>query len=226
MNLKFQSYEYHLKLNTFHDLNIYKVQFLRYAALLFYIISCSIKWRCWKMIFHYNDVIMGVIACQITSLTIVYSTVYSDADGRKHQSSASLAFVWGIHRWPVNSPHKWPVTRKLFPFDGVIMVCKPMNMHEHDIFISKRKARNSAGCSCKLFISLHSEQLRTTWICWNCYLILSYFFQHLIILVIQQMETWLHIYVIGVAVIVIVALLISCGILELMRCHRFIANQD
>ena len=60
---------------------------------------------------------------QITSLTIVYSTVNSDADQRKHQSSASLAFVRGIHRGPVNSPHKWPVTRKMFPFDGVIMFC-------------------------------------------------------------------------------------------------------
>ena len=70
---------------------------------------------------HYNDVIMGTIASQITSLTIVYSTVYSDADQRKHQSSASLAFVRGIHRGPVNSPHKWPVTRKMFPFDDVIM---------------------------------------------------------------------------------------------------------
>ena len=39
---------------------------------------------------------MGTMASQITSLTIVYSTVYSDADQRKHQSSASLAFVWGI----------------------------------------------------------------------------------------------------------------------------------
>ena len=47
---------------------------------------------------HYDDVIMGAIASQITSLTIVYSTVYSDADQRKHQSCASLAFVWGIHR--------------------------------------------------------------------------------------------------------------------------------
>ena len=70
---------------------------------------------------HYNDVIRGTMASQITSLTIVYSTVYSGADQRKHQSSASLAFVWGIHRWPVNSPHKWPVTRKMFPFDDVIM---------------------------------------------------------------------------------------------------------
>ena len=59
---------------------------------------------------HYDDVIMGTVASQITSLTIVYSTVYSDTDQRKHQSSASLAFVWGIHRGPVNSPHKWPAS--------------------------------------------------------------------------------------------------------------------
>ena len=70
---------------------------------------------------HYGDVIMGAIASQITSLTIVHSTVYSNADQRKHQSAASLAFVRGIHRGPVNSPHKWPVTRKMFPFDDVIM---------------------------------------------------------------------------------------------------------
>ena len=70
---------------------------------------------------HFDDVIMGEMASQITSLTIVYSTVYSGADQRKHQSSASLAFVQGIHREPVNSPHKWPVTRKMFPFDDVIM---------------------------------------------------------------------------------------------------------
>ena len=70
---------------------------------------------------QYCDVIMGAVASQITSLTIVYSTVYSDADQRKHQSSASLAFLRGIHRGPVNSPHIWPVTRKMFPFDDVIM---------------------------------------------------------------------------------------------------------
>ena len=70
---------------------------------------------------HYSDVIMGAIASQITSLTIVYSIVYSDADQRKHKSSASLAFVRGIHRGPVNSPHKWPVTRKMLSFDDVIM---------------------------------------------------------------------------------------------------------
>ena len=64
---------------------------------------------------HYSDAIMGTIASQITSLTIVYSAVYSGADQIKHHNSASLDFVWGIHRGPVNSPHKWPVTRKMFP---------------------------------------------------------------------------------------------------------------
>ena len=52
----------------------------------------------WTSFNHYTDVIMTTIASQITSLTVVYSIVYSDADQRKHQSSASLAFVWGIHR--------------------------------------------------------------------------------------------------------------------------------
>ena len=63
---------------------------------------------------------MNRMASQITSLTIFYLTVYSGANQRKHQSSASLAFVRGIHRWPVNSPHKWPVTWKMF-YD-VIMI--------------------------------------------------------------------------------------------------------
>ena len=70
---------------------------------------------------HYNDVMMGAMASQITSLTIVFSTVYSGTDQRKHQSSASLAFVRAIHRWLVNSVHKWPVARKMFPFNYVIM---------------------------------------------------------------------------------------------------------
>ena len=76
---------------------------------------------------------MEAIASQITSLTIVYSAVYSDADHRKHQSSASLAFVRGIRRGPVNSPHKWPVTRKMFPFDDVIM--NPWSFGTHRPFI-------------------------------------------------------------------------------------------
>ena len=72
--------------------------------------------------FHYSGVIMSMMVSQITSVLIVYSTICSGADNRKHQSSASLAFVRGIHRWPVNSPHKGPVTQKLFPFDDIIML--------------------------------------------------------------------------------------------------------
>ena len=78
---------------------------------------------------HCYDVIMGAMPSQITSLTVVYSAVYSDADQRKHQSFASLAFVQGIHRWPVNSPHKWPVTRKMFPLDDVIMKWRCIVVH-------------------------------------------------------------------------------------------------
>ena len=91
-------------------------------------ITMTSRWARWRpcvnkvtmQFTHYNDVTMGTMASQITSLAIVCSTVYSGADQRKHQSPASLAFVWGIHRGPVNSPHKGPVTRKMFPFDDVI----------------------------------------------------------------------------------------------------------
>ena len=69
--------------------------------------------------YHYSDVIMGEMATQITSLTIVNPTVYSGAGQRKHRT---LAFVRGIYRRPVNSPHRWSITRKMFPFDDVIMV--------------------------------------------------------------------------------------------------------
>ena len=59
---------------------------------------------------------------QITGVSIVYSNFCSGADQRKHQSSASLPFIRGIHRWSVNSPNKGPVTRKMFSFDDVIML--------------------------------------------------------------------------------------------------------
>ena len=70
---------------------------------------------------HSSDVIMSAITSQITGISIVYSTVCSGAGQRKHQSSVSLAFMRGIHRWPLNSLHKGPVTRKMFPFDDGIM---------------------------------------------------------------------------------------------------------
>ena len=88
---------------------------------------------------------MGAMASQITSLTIVYSTVYSGADQRNHQSSASLAFVQGIHRWPVNSSHRWPVTRKLFSFDDVIMYCPVGNNYY-------RIVRETGGSASGLYI--------------------------------------------------------------------------
>ena len=95
---------------------------------------------------HYSDVIMGPMVSQITSFTIVYSTVYSGADKRKHQSSASLAFVWGIHRSPVNSPHKGPVTRKMLPFDDVIMCEIDVRWMPHDISDDKTLVQEIAWC--------------------------------------------------------------------------------
>ena len=102
---------------------------------------------------HYNDVIMGAMASQITRLTIVYSTLYSGADQRKHQGSASLAFVRGIHRWPVNSPHKWPVMRKMSPFDDVIIICYicrcelNLGVDPADITLGLRLRLHQALCS-------------------------------------------------------------------------------
>ena len=93
----------------------------RFIQVLLYIDSNFIKFCSLESNNTDNTFIMSIIVSQITSLTIVYSTVNSDADQRKHQSSASLAFVRGIHWLLVNSPHKWPVTRKMFPFIDVIM---------------------------------------------------------------------------------------------------------
>ena len=79
----------------------------------------------WLILFHQRDPItlqwrQSTLASQITSLTI-----YSGTDQRKHQSSASLAFMRGIHLWPVNSPHKGPVMQKMFLFDDTIMSHQP-----------------------------------------------------------------------------------------------------
>ena len=87
---------------------------------------------------HNSDVIMSVMASQITGVCSVCPTACSDADQRKHQTSASLTFVRGIHRWLVNSPHKGPVTRKMFPFDDVIMAeyCPAFLSYSRDASIS------------------------------------------------------------------------------------------
>ena len=88
---------------------------------MYTVCTLNVKSENHKYIKHYNDAIMRAMASQITSLTIVYSTVFSGADQRKHQSTTLLVFVREIHRWLVTSPQKWPVTRKMFPFDYVIM---------------------------------------------------------------------------------------------------------
>ena len=92
-------------------------QFVAFSNLRFHISGRLLL----SHIIHHSDVIMDAMASQITCLTIVYSTVYTGADQRIHQSSTSLAFVRGMPRWPVNSPYKWPITRKMFPFNYVIM---------------------------------------------------------------------------------------------------------
>ena len=77
---------------------------------------------------------MSLMASEITGVSIVYPTVCSGADQRKHQSYASMAFVRGIHRWQVNSLHKGPVTRKMFPFDDGHNVKEiALNVKHHDM---------------------------------------------------------------------------------------------
>ena len=76
-----------------------------------------IRWTCLCQT-HYSDIIISMMACQVTS----FSTVCTGADERKHQNSASLAFVRGIHQWLLDSPYKGPVTWKMFPFDDVVVV--------------------------------------------------------------------------------------------------------
>ena len=106
---------------------------------------------------HYSEVIIGAMASPITRLTIVYSAVYSGADQRKYQSSASLAFVRGIHCWPENSPHNEPVTRKMLPFNDVIGVRATI---KHRLFPSDRAndANNSCLCDASLNELLNKQR--------------------------------------------------------------------
>ena len=82
------------------------------------------KWNTskWNGNVHYNDVIMSSMASQISGVLIGCLNACSVADQRKHQSSMSLAFVRGIHRWPVNSPHKGPVTQKRWRHHGMKII--------------------------------------------------------------------------------------------------------
>ena len=112
---------------------------------------------------HNSEVKMSMMASQITSVSIVYSAVYSGADQRKYQSSTPLAFVRGIHRWSVNSPHKGPATRKMFPFHNIIMArelwpCIPWRRTSaaHDVPV----LRNDIKCKYILFSSKQFSRYR------------------------------------------------------------------
>ena len=109
---------------------------------------------------HYDDVIMGGVASWITSLTIVCTTVYSGADQRKHQSSASLAFVRGIHRGPVNSSHKRPVTRKMSLFDDVIMARCMLSREGNEDNISLNHGKHPSESSGTFLIHLSESCAR------------------------------------------------------------------
>ena len=94
---------------------LYNVMYFQYTSLSIHLYKeLSIN--------HYSDVIMSAMASQITGVSIVCATVCSGANQGKYQCSTSLASVRGSHRWPVDSPHKGPVTWKIFPFDDVIMI--------------------------------------------------------------------------------------------------------
>ena len=82
---------------------------------------CPLWRHCDVVNTYYSDVTIRKMASQVTDVTIVYSTVCPCVDQSAHQSSASQAFVRGNPRWPVNSPHKGTLTRKMFPFDDVII---------------------------------------------------------------------------------------------------------
>ena len=91
---------------------------------------------------HYSGAIMSKMVFQITSVSIVYSIVSSGADQRKHQSATSLAYVWGIHPWPVDSPQKGPIARKMFPFDYVMMMNLGMSFVVHPLLQHPRSECN------------------------------------------------------------------------------------
>ena len=116
----------------------------------FFFLICLISWHwngCWAhhlwtlalLYFnvqnHYSDVIMKAMASQITSVSIVCSTVCSGIDKRKHQGPASLAFVRGLRSLVDSRGHEGPVTRTMFPFDDVIMMSHGGNLHSQYTFI-------------------------------------------------------------------------------------------
>ena len=105
---------------------------------------------------------MTMLASQITSLPVVCSIVYSDVNQRKHQSSASLAFVREIHRGPVNFPHKWPVTRKMFPFDDVIMLRRHV-ISKHVTSSLQRSQQENISTTCTMSASRNDIKCKSNY---------------------------------------------------------------
>ena len=87
---------------------------------------------------------------QITSFTIVYSTVYTGADQRKHKAPRQWPLC-GIHQWPVNSTHKWPVTRKRFPFDDIMWWTEITGLMPLPVGSSKFKYREPVNWNISLY---------------------------------------------------------------------------
>ena len=120
---------------------------------------------------HYSDTIMNAMESQITGVSIVYSTVCSGGDQRKHQSSASLVFVRGIHRLPVNSPHKGPVTRKMLRHNDVMMIQVHSSLDEwqkslhwgHMSAMASQTTGPSNVCSAAFEASNTNNDLRYYW---------------------------------------------------------------
>ena len=108
-----------------------------------------------KWIFHYNGVMMSAMASQITGASIVYSIVCSGKDQRKHQTSASLTFVRGLYRWPVNTSHKGLVTENMFPFDDVIMLKENCSISNRIEF--QRNNFKQCGYGLILAVNIHNK---------------------------------------------------------------------
>ena len=123
------------------------------ASLLTHIcVTQWVKFTPMLLVSHNSSSIMSVMASQITGVSIVCSTVCSSTDQRKHQSSASLAFVRGIHRWPVDSPHQGAVTPKRVLFDAIMMfhppytcrcqLCVPSSTHIFNLHNDDKQCHN------------------------------------------------------------------------------------
>ena len=87
--------------------------------------SRTLLWALQSSIFytrvHYSDVIKGAMTSHHPHDCLL-NRLFRRRTTNTPKLYTSLAFVRGIHRWPVNSPHKWPVTRNIFPFDDVIIL--------------------------------------------------------------------------------------------------------